>query len=313
MKISLNWLADYLNMSESDIERINTDLEVEGFKIKEVLNLFEKTNKIEVGQIHQITPHPDAENLVIIQVDVGEEEMVQIVTGATNCNEGNFAPVVRKNGRIADGKKIKKGRLRGVESFGMLCSLEELGYDPNVVPDSMFDNIYILEEQAFAPGTDIVKAVPELSDTVLDIEAEIGNKGVLKFARQLSSALELEEKTEMDSPEIFKMSRVMDVEQSSSPDWLKLRLMKAGIKPTDKLHDAKHYVEYEFGRSLNLLDLNEARREQNSSADNQIELELRVSEKGESKKMLIQLSENESELAEYQMLDRYESLLKSLE
>jgi len=312
MKISLNWLADYLNMSQSDIERINTDLKVEGFKISEVQNLFEKTNKIEVGRIHQIAPHPDAENLVIIQVDVGEEEMVQIVTGATNCNEGNFAPVVRKNGRIADGKKIKKGRLRGVESFGMLCSLEELGYDPTVVPDSMFDNIYILEEQAFVPGTDIVKAVPELSDIILDIETE-KNKGVLEFARQLSSALELEVKSEMDFSETYKMSRVMDVEQTSSPDWLKLRLMKAGIKPTDKLHDAKHYVEYEFGRSMNLLELNEARRESSSSTDNQIELELRVSENGESKKMLVQLSENDSELAEYQMLDRYESLLKSLE
>lgn len=313
MYIALNWLREYVELSDQNISslmEVVTDggLELGTYRIDGLEDLFSKTKKIEVGKILEIEPHPEAEFLVIIKVDVGEEEAVQIVTGATNCNVGDFAPIVRKNGRIADGTKIKKGRLRGVESFGMLCSLEELGYDAALVPDEMVDNIYILEQgySDYTPGQAFDEAVPEINDLVIQIQPELGEKmSIQAVAKQLSE--------HFDSPllsreiEPHSMSRILDLSEKNSPDWLKLRLMKSGIKPEGFITDSAKMLELEFGCPLTLR--NEADRLQVSNDKEDNFIELVIIQKDSREKLYYQLREK-SPVKDHLMFSRLEAVLK---
>jgi len=313
MNVSVRWLQEYVEITNVELEVMSTGIDMRDMKVKDVQHLFERTKKIEVGRIAEITPHPDAENLVVIQVDVGEDAFVQIVTGATNCEIGSYAPIVRKNGRIADGTKIKKGRLRGIESFGMLCSLEELGYDPLLVPTEMYDNIYILEKKSegYVAGTDITEALPEFRDTVITIETQEEYKGVKDVAEEIAIAFKKGTRHVDDDAECYKMSRVIDVDAVRTPDWLKLRLMKSGIKPKDQLSDVIAYVEYEFGKTIKLYDP-ETLDQDRLNIESYIELEIRNSGDQGAQIKRIRVNEDQGDPVEYQMLERVEQLLKNL-
>lgn len=280
MLAPINWLKDYVNIDGIDINEIRDKFIMTGSNIETVTKVAENIEKIVVGQIVKSEGHPDADKLIVLQINVGEEELIQIVTGATNTNVGDKIPVVMVNGRIADGTKIKKGKLRGVPSFGMLCSLDELGFDAKVVQKSMADGIFILGED-YKVGEDIKTALPGMSDMVIEFEITPNRPDCLSIvglAREASATFE----RELTIPEVTIKNEVDDVKNyasieiedndlcpriaakvvkdvviKDSPDWMKLRLMNAGMRPTNNIVDITNYVMLELGQPIHAYDLDE--------------------------------------------------------
>ena len=177
MRTSLNWIKDLVPGLEATPQEFMDAMTLSGSKVEFYECMDKDLEKIVVGQIEKIEKHPDADKLVICQVNVGSET-IQIVTGAPNVYEGAKVPVVLDGGRVAGGHdgekteggiKIKKGKLRGVESNGMMCSIEELGSDRNMFPDAPEYGIYIFPEDTQV-GADAVKVLG-LDDA--DVEYEI--------------------------------------------------------------------------------------------------------------------------------------------
>src|SRR5690554_250895 len=139
-----------------------------GSNIENITHYGRAIEKVVVGRIEKIEKHPDADKLLVCLVDIGQDEKVQIVTGATNVFEGAYVPVILHGGKLPDGTKIKKGKLRGVNSFGMLCSAKELGYDDKNIPVEHKDGIWILDKE-YPLGIDIVEALG-LSGDVIEFE-----------------------------------------------------------------------------------------------------------------------------------------------
>ena len=153
MLLPVKWLRDYVEF-EIDSKTLAEKLTATGSHVEAIDDVDKGVEKVVVGKILSIEPHPDADKLVITKIDVGDEEELQIVTGADNISEGDIVPVATVGARLPGGMKIKKGKLRGVESYGMLCSADELGISPNVVPKNQKDGIFILKGN-FKLGTDI--------------------------------------------------------------------------------------------------------------------------------------------------------------
>lgn len=257
MRVPVKWLSDYVDLESVSFDGDVSTINVGKNSLKEVEHYFTKTTRIEIGCISEISPHPDADSLVVLQVDVNEEDPVQIVTSATNCTIGAYAPIVRKNGRIASGSKIKKGKMRGVESAGMLCSLEELGFEETVVPEAFFDNIYILNtlKRPYTIGEAFEVALPEIKDSVLCLDTGGKELSMLEIAIDLSETHDLPLKKIVIDDNQIKVEHSTDGitgymsvhKEADTPDWMKIRLMKAGIKPIGLMEDLKIYVEKEFG------------------------------------------------------------------
>ncbi|MCI5516530.1 MAG: phenylalanine--tRNA ligase subunit beta, partial [Roseburia sp.] len=177
MKTSLNWIKDLVpGLTCTDQEYIDA-MTLSGTKVEGYEKLDEDLDKIVIGQVKKIEKHPDAEKLVICQVDIGQPELLQIVTGAPNVFEGAKVPVVLDGGRVAGGHdgsrtpggiKIKKGKLRGVESYGMMCSIEELGSSREMFPDAPENGLYIMKDDAVV-GESAIRYLG-LDDTVVEYE-----------------------------------------------------------------------------------------------------------------------------------------------
>ncbi|NLP45896.1 MAG: phenylalanine--tRNA ligase subunit beta, partial [Epulopiscium sp.] len=166
MNISMSWLKKYVPI-DCDIKTYIHEMTMSGTNVESYEELGAEINNVVVGKITSIQPHPNADRLVITMVDVGTETL-QIVTGATNISEGDIVPVALHGSTLADGVKIKKGKLRGIESNGMLCSVEELGFKKGEILDAPEDGIYIFKEN-IPLGSDI-KPYFGLDDTVVEYE-----------------------------------------------------------------------------------------------------------------------------------------------
>ncbi|MDO4745985.1 MAG: phenylalanine--tRNA ligase subunit beta, partial [Bacillota bacterium] len=252
----------------------------------------EEIENVVVGKIEKIERHPDADKLVVCQLNVGKEEPVQIVTGAPNVFEGAYVPVALHKSRIPGplhgkakeegGTKITKGKLRGVESFGMLCSAEELGFEDKVVPVAHKEGIWILEEE-YEPGMDFAEALG-LKQAVVDFEITPNRPDCLAMvgmAREASATfdrpftypnIELEEagekeakdfvSVEIRNPESCKryVARVVtDVKVEQSPWWLQKRLMYAGMRPINNIVDITNFVMLEYGQPIHAFDINQVK------------------------------------------------------
>ncbi|QEK12495.1 phenylalanine--tRNA ligase subunit beta [Crassaminicella thermophila] len=277
MFVPVEWLKQYVDIENIDIDKLSDELVMSGSKVEAVENLGEKINKIVVGKILEIQKHPDAEKLVVTQVDIGDE-VLQIVTGAKNVKEGQYIPVILNGGRLPDGTKIKKGKLRGVVSNGMMCSGEELGIADKVLPmHQEKDGIYILDE-AYPLGTDI-KDILGLNDYIIEFEITPNRPdclSILGMARETAATfniplknLEINIKEEVDNIKDYASVEVLDsdlcnryvarvikdVEIKPSPQWLQNRLMKAGMRPINNIVDITNYVMLELGQPLHAFDL----------------------------------------------------------
>lgn len=275
MLLPIKWLKDYVNINKKPIEIANK-LSSTGSHVESINNFAEDIEKVVEGKIVEITKHPDADKLVVCKIDVGNETL-QIVTGAPNVFEGAVVPVALDGSTLANDVHIKKGELRGVESNGMLCSLEELGYAQSVIPKEARDGIYIFSSDTKI-GAD-VKDILDLNDEVLDIEITPNRPdclSIIGMSRETAATFDLpliepkiEFKNETENITDFigetvvetkKCSRfytkvLTDVKIEDSPQWIKNYLMLAGVRPVNNIVDLTNFVMLEYGQPLHAYDL----------------------------------------------------------
>ena len=285
MNTSLSWIKTYVPDLDVTAQEYTDAMTLTGTKVEGFTELDADLDKIVIGQIDKIEKHPDADKLIICQVNIGTES-VQIVTGAPNVKEGDKVPVVLDGRRVAgghDGKmtpggiKIKKGKLRGVESFGMMCSIEELGSTREMYPEAPEYGIYIFPEDAVV-GESAVKALG-LDDVVFEYEItsnRVDCYGVLGIAREAAATfqkkfcppiVEVKENDEkasdyvkvtVEDPELcprYCARVVKNVKIGPSPKWMQRCLASNGIRPINNLVDITNYVMEEFGQPMHAYDL----------------------------------------------------------
>ncbi len=284
MNTSLSWIKSYVPDLNCTDEEYTDALTLSGTKVEGALRLDKNLEKIVVAQIISIQKHPDADKLLVCQCDIGTEQ-IQIVTGASNISVGDKVPVVLDGGKVAGGHKgerpeegirIHKGQLRGVDSFGMMCSIDELGADKNLYPDAPEKGIYILPEDS-ATGSDAI-ALLGLRDTVFEYEVtsnRVDCFGVLGIAREAAATFRkkfvppvIKEcgnaenaadylQVEIKDTELCRRycaRLVKNVKLAPSPAWMQKRLAASGIRPINNIVDITNYVMLEYGQPMHAFD-----------------------------------------------------------
>ena len=286
MNTSLSWIKAYVPDLNVTAQEYTDAMTLSGTKVEGYEELDADLDKIVIGQIDKIEKHPDADKLIVCQVNVGTET-VQIVTGAPNVKEGDKVPVVLDGGRVAGGHepgsrveggvKIKKGKLRGVESFGMMCSIEELGSNKDMYPESPEYGIYIFPEDAQV-GESAVKALG-LDDVVFEYEVTsnrvdcfsvigIAREAAATFRKSFVPPVVTETGNSEDVNDYIKVSVkdaelcprycarvVKNIKIGPSPKWMQRRLASVGIRPINNLVDITNYVMEEYGQPMHAYDL----------------------------------------------------------
>ena len=291
MKAPFSWLKDYVDIDISASE-LAEKLFSCGFEVEELIYLGEKINKVVVGEVKSLTPHPDSDHMQICVVDCGEEygRDLQIVTGASNVYVGMKTPcaldgstVVENDERVLEKnpdavKKIKKGKLRGVESFGMLCSGEELGINDDFYKGAEFDGLLDLEKDA--PVGEDIKKIVGLDDWIFDISVTANRPDcqcILGIAREVAAVLKkplkepnysyTERKTTAETVSVevqdselcpryvgHYVENVTDVE---TPAWMRKRLALSGIRSISPIVDITNFVLLEMGQPMHAFDADE--------------------------------------------------------
>ena len=271
MLISYNWLKQYTNV-EDNANALAEKITRGGIEVEGVEYLAEEISNVVVGYVVSKEKHPDAEKLNVCQVNVGEEENLQIVCGAPNVDAGQYV-IVAKVGAKLPGIKIKKAKLRGVESQGMICSLAELGLSKSVVPKNYQEGIYVFETEQEL-GSDVVEVLG-LNDYILDLSITPNRADALSMRgltyelgalynnkvnfndvekEENYEATSLQVAIESDSCRNYVGQIVKNVEVKSSPLWLQTRLMNSGIRPINNIVDITNYVLLEFGQPMHAFD-----------------------------------------------------------
>ena len=285
MVTSLSWIREYVPGLTEDPQEYRDAMTLSGSKVEGYVRRDADLDKIVIGKVLSVSPHPDADKLVICQVDVGAQT-VQIVTGAPNVAEGVKVPVVLAGGSVAGGHdgsktpggiKIKEGKLRGVESFGMMCSIEELGSSRDYYPDAPENGLYILPEEA--PVGENAAAYLGLHDVVVEYEItsnRVDCFSVLGIAREAAATFGLpycppevaETGNDEDVHDLVKVSIqdeqlcrrytarvVKNIRIKPSPAWMQHRLAAHGIRPINNIVDITNYVMEEFGQPMHAYDM----------------------------------------------------------
>ncbi len=286
MNTSMAWLKAYVPDLDASAQEFADAMTLSGSKVEGYVEMDRDLENIVIGQILKIEKHPDADKLIVCQVDVGSGEPLQIVTGAPNVKEGDKVPVVLDGGRVAgshDGKKtpggirIKKGKLRGVESNGMLCSIEELGSSKDMYPEAPDNGIYIFGQDAVV-GADAVKALG-LDDVVVEYEItsnRVDCYSVIGLAREAAATFHKDFYPPVitatgNSEDVNDYIRVTvqdtdlcprycarvvkNIKIGPSPVWMQRRLAAHGIRPINNLVDVTNYVMEEYGQPMHAYDL----------------------------------------------------------
>lgn len=284
MNTSLSWIKAYVPELDVTAQEYTDAMTLSGTKVEGYEALDADLEKIIIGQIKSIERHPDADKLIICQVDVGNET-VQIVTGAPNVKEGDKVPVVLDGGRVAgghDGKKtpggvaIKKGKLRGIESCGMMCSIEELGSTRDMYPEAPENGIYIFPEDAVV-GESAVKALG-LDDVVFEYEITsnrvdcysvigIAREAAATFGKEFIPPVVTQTGNSEDAHDYIKVTIkdeelcprycariVKNIKIAPSPKWMQRRLATNGIRPINNIVDITNYVMEEYGQPMHAYD-----------------------------------------------------------
>jgi len=280
MNLSMKWLSDFVDVSDIGIKEYCDKMTLTGSKVEGYEELGAEIENVVVARINKITPHPDSDHLQICQMDVGSGSEVQIVTGAQNVFEGAIVPAALPVAKLPGGVVIKDGKLRGVESHGMLCSMGELNLTTHECPGKEENGILILDE-CFADkiGTDIREALM-LNDTAVEFEitsnrpdclsmiglaretaASFGRKLTLhtpevkgcgdgdKVENYLSVAIEAPDLCHRYAAKVVKNVRI-----KPSPMWLRMRLHAAGVRPINNIVDITNYVMLEYGQPMHAFD-----------------------------------------------------------
>ncbi|MBQ8731027.1 MAG: phenylalanine--tRNA ligase subunit beta [Lachnospiraceae bacterium] len=284
MNTALSWIKAYVKDLDVTAREYTDAMTLSGTKVEGFEELDKDLDKIVVGQIVKIDAHPDATKLIVCQVNIGDET-VQIVTGASNVKEGDKVPVVLDGGRVAGGHdgtkteggiKIKKGKLRGVESCGMMCSIEELGSTTDFYPEAAKDGIYILPQDT-PVGTDAIELLGfrdvvfeyEVTSNRVDCYSVVGiaREAAATFRKEFNPPVIKETGNAEDINTMFSVDveatdlckrfcarMVKNVKIGPSPEWMQRRLAKSGIRPINNLVDITNYVMEEYGQPMHAYD-----------------------------------------------------------
>ena len=286
MNTSLSWIKAYVPDLDVTAREYTDAMTLSGTKVEGYEELDADLSKIVVGQIDKIEKHPDADKLIICQVNIGSES-VQIVTGANNVHEGDKVPVVLDGGRVAGGHepgsrvaggiKIKKGKLRGIESCGMMCSIEELGSDRDMYPEAPEEGIYIFKDDVEV-GSSAIEALG-LNDVVFEYEVTsnrvdcfsvigIAREAAATFGKEFHPPVVTATGNNEDVNDYIQVSVkdselcprycarvVKNIKIGPSPKWMQRRLASVGIRPINNLVDITNYVMEEYGQPMHAYDL----------------------------------------------------------
>ncbi|MEI5995575.1 phenylalanine--tRNA ligase subunit beta [Candidatus Enterococcus mansonii] len=277
MLVSYKWLSEYLDLSKISAKELSDQMSLTGIEVEGVEVPQEGLKKIVVGEVKECIPHPNSDHLSICQVDIGEEELSQIVCGAPNVKVGIKVIVALPGSRIAGNQKIKKGKMRGEVSNGMICSLQELGYSDNVIPKAYSEGIYYMPQEA-VNGTDVFSYL-DMDDQIIELSItpnradalsmrgvayEVGaiyrqtphfNDQPLKedSSETATEYISVEVEDEKDVP-AYQIRIIKDVKIAESPLWLQTRLMNEGIRPINNVVDVTNYILLLFGQPLHAFD-----------------------------------------------------------
>lgn len=281
MKASIEWLKEYTDI-DVDSVKLGDILTMTGSKVETIEQRGNDIKNVVVGKILEVKKHPDADKLVVTQVDVGTEK-VQIVTGAKNIKEGDIVPIAKEAAELPGGVKIKKGSLRGVESCGMMCSIGELNLTLADYPNQIEDGIMILDNELEKDiGKDIVEVL-NLKEDIIDFEITsnrpdcfsiegLGRETAVsldkpfKNPRKNLDELQVETKNEIEglkvdieAPDLcyrYVARVVKDVKIAPSPEWMVRRLKACGIRSINNIVDITNYVMLELGQPMHAFDIN---------------------------------------------------------
>ena len=279
MKLNRKWLhEDFVDLSHVSDKEYVEKLTVFGQKVETYERMDAEIKNVVVGKVLSIVRHENSDHMWVCQVDVGQEEPVQIVTGAQNVSQGDLVPAALHNSWLPGGIHITKGKLRGVPSNGMLCSFAELGLTQNDLPDAYTDGIWILNDEDCKPGDDINLVIGN-DDTIVDFEITNNRPdcySIIGLARESAAAFGMRMKHHepsvkgSDAGSIFDMldvevpaeqlcnrytSRmVKNVKIAPSPKWLRQRLRANGVRPINNIVDITNYVMLEYGQPMHAFD-----------------------------------------------------------
>ena len=286
MNTPLSWIKAYVPELECEDKEYMDAMTLSGTKVEGYTRLDKNLEKIVVGRIEKIEHHPDADKLIICQVNIGTET-IQIVTGAPNLKEGDYVPTVLDGGKVAGGHdggplpengiKIKAGKLRGIESNGMMCSIEELGSSRDFYPEAPENGVYVFQKEV-TPGEDAIAALG-LRDTVVEYEVtsnRVDCYSILGIAREAAASFRkpfiapsVETKGNGEDVNSYISVEVQDqdlctrycarvcknIRIAPSPEWMQRRLAACGIRPINNLVDITNYVMMEYGQPMHAYDL----------------------------------------------------------
>ena len=275
MLISNEWLKEYVTIDDS-VSDLAERITRTGIEVDDLIDYTKDIKNLVVGFVKSKEKHPDADKLNVCQVDIGEDEPVQIVCGAPNVDAGQYVIVAKVGGRLPGGIKIKRAKLRGERSEGMICSLQEIGISSNYIPKSFESGIYVFSE-AQVPGTDALQAL-YLDDQVMEFDLTPNRADALSMIgtayevaalyntkmtkpETTSNELDLSANDELtvtieneDKVPYYSARVVHDVTIEPSPIWMQARLIKAGIRPINNVVDISNYVLLEYGQPLHMFD-----------------------------------------------------------
>ncbi|EOD8282735.1 phenylalanine--tRNA ligase subunit beta [Staphylococcus aureus] len=275
MLISNEWLKEYVTIDDS-VSDLAERITRTGIEVDDLIDYTKDIKNLVVGFVKSKEKHPDADKLNVCQVDIGEDEPVQIVCGAPNVDAGQYVIVAKVGGRLPGGIKIKRAKLRGERSEGMICSLQEIGISSNYIPKSFESGIYVFSESQ-VPGTDALQAL-YLDDQVMEFDLTPNRADTLSMIgtayevaalyntkmtkpETTSNELELSANDELtvtieneDKVPYYSARVVHDVTIEPSPIWMQARLIKAGIRPINNVVDISNYVLLEYGQPLHMFD-----------------------------------------------------------
>ena len=276
MNLSMKWLSDYVTL-DTTVKEFCAAMTMSGSKVEVATEEGSEIKNVVVGKLLSVVPHENSDHLVVCQVDVGQEQPIQIVTGAPNVKAGDIVPVALCGAELPNGVKIKKGKLRGVESNGMLCSLGELGLTVHDFPYAITDGIFLIQEDCQI-GQDIHEAIG-LNDTSVEFEITSNRPDCLSvtgLAREAAATyhvplnlkkptfqgidgniqdeLQVEIQNKEKCPR-YAAGIVKNVKIAPSPRWMRERLRASGVRPINNLVDITNYVMLEYGQPMHAFDL----------------------------------------------------------
>lgn len=276
MNLSMKWLSDYVKIDEANMRNYAHAMTMSGSKVEGFENEGSEITGVVVGKVLEIERHPDADKLVVCKIDVSREAPLQIVTGATNVVVGALVPVATDGSTLPNGVKIKKGKLRGVVSEGMLCSIAELGVTTHDFPYAIEDGIFLIQEDC-SIGEDIHSAIG-LNDTTVEFEITSNRPdcmSVIGLARETAATynvpinlrkpsvkgsgddignyISIEVRNKELCPR-YTAKVIKNVKIEPSPRWMRERLRASGVRPINNLVDITNYVMLEYCQPLHAFD-----------------------------------------------------------